>query len=123
MTTDHLAASCAYWLSVLAPERADEDRLACELGVDLRTVRRWRAGQLTPPRSVVLAMRALYALRVAAADAARYVWTDADSEWQARVDGLVHVAVDPVDHEWRERRRREARTITMSGPSARGGGV
>lgn len=65
--------------------RADEDRLACEMAVDLRTVRRWLDGSLVPSRSSVLAMRALYALRLTAPDSAAHVWLDTDEAWQARL--------------------------------------
>lgn len=94
-----VTSGAAYWLERLIVDGTSytADRLACEMAVDLRTVRRWAAGQLTPSGSSIMHMRALWLLRQAAPGVAGLVWGTAPDELEAVGLGLRAVAQDPDD--------------------------
>lgn len=92
-------SEAAYWLArLIVPGTSyTDDRLACEMAVDVRTVRRWASGQLTPSGSSLMHMRALWMLRRAAPGVAGLVWGTAPDELEAVGLGLRAVAQDPDD--------------------------
>lgn len=115
-------SEAVFWLSrlIVPGTLHTADRLACEMAVDLRTVRRRVAGQLTPSASSIMHMRTLWLLRQAAPNAAQWVWGTSPEQLETLGRSLVMVARDPEDVRGRERRRVEYMSLTKSGP---GGGA
>lgn len=117
-----LEASARRWLALLidGTEAHTDNRLALEMQVDVRTVRRWVAGTLRPAASSIAHMRAIYLCRVAAPGAAWRLWADTDEEFAGVVAGLQLVAREPIDVAMRAARRVTAASVTREGISGLG---